>query len=334
MTHCLRWTVIAMLLTANVSARADGPTATYTNPVWARDFPDPFIIRHEGTFYAYGTQNSPDGFQVMSSPDLVHWTHRGACFRPPWSNDHYWAPEVVEHEGRFYMTYSALNHTTNYHDIGVAVAEHPLGPFEHSAILVHGDETNGGVIDTDVFLDTDTRRYLLYSEERSRCIILREMAPDLMSVGDERVVIVCPDRDWERGINEAPTVVLRNGVYHLFFSVGWYQSGKFDACYAVCHATAPTLRGPWTKSPGALLETRVGRVYGPGHQCIVTLPDGEMWMAYHGWDAQKEPRYGVNPLGRTLRIDRILWEGDTCVVNGPTITPQPAPDVTVPPNPK
>lgn len=314
--------VIAVLLACTLAV---AEPATYTNPVWARDFPDPFILRHEGQFYAYATQNSPDGFQVMQSPDLVHWTHRGVCFRPPWAATHYWAPEVVAYQGQFYLTYSALNPETKLHDIGVATAASPLGPFEHRAMLVRGEAGNGGVIDTTVFIDADGRAYLLYSEENPRTIVVRELAPDLLSVRSERTVVVRPDRAFERGVTEAPTVLLRNGVYHLLFSAGWYQAGKFDTCYVVCHATAPSIHGPWVKSPGAILETRVGRVYGPGHQCLVTLPGGETWIVYHGWDDQKEPRYGSNPLGRTMRIDRLRWEGDLPVVAGPTTTPQPVP---------
>lgn len=48
-------------------------------------------------------------------------------------------------------------------------------------------------------------------------------------------------------------------------------------------------------------------------------------MAYHGWDDQGEPRYGANPLGRTLRIDRLRWDGDMPVMDGPTTTPMPVP---------
>ncbi len=43
-------------------------------------------------------------------------------------------------------------------------------------------------------------------------------------------------------------------------------------------------------------------------------------MVYHAWDDQNEPRYGANPLGRTLRIDRLTWRGDTPVMDGPTVT--------------
>ncbi|GIV14654.1 MAG: hypothetical protein KatS3mg022_0089 [Armatimonadota bacterium] len=57
--------------------------ATYTNPVYARDFPDPHVLFYRGKFYAYATHSSGHDFQVMESPDLVHWTHKGSAFRPP-----------------------------------------------------------------------------------------------------------------------------------------------------------------------------------------------------------------------------------------------------------
>lgn len=310
---------------ATPQARRTPRQRTYTNPVWARDFPDPHIIRWKGRYYAYATHSGPGGFQVMESPDLVRWVHRGGCFEPPWSKEHLWAPEVTSYRGKLYMTYSALNPRTRKHDIGIAVASHPLGPFEHRAILVEAGDNRVGVIDTHVFFDRDRKPYLLYTEEDPRRIVLRSLAPDLMSVGKDVTILIRPDREWEKGVTEAPTLILRNGIYHLFFSVGWFQSYKRDACYAVCHAASRSLRGPYVKSPGPLLKTVPGKVYAPGHQCIVTLPNGQMWMAYHGWDDQNEPLYGSNPLGRTLRIDRLYWRGDTPYMLGPTVTPQPAP---------
>jgi beta-xylosidase len=300
------------------------PGEVYTNPVWPRDFPDPHIVRWKSRFYAYATHAGPGGFQVMESSDLIHWTHRGGCFEPPWSREHLWAPEVIERRGKLYMTYSATNPQTGKHDIGVAVATNPLGPFEHKAILVRAGNNRVGVIDTTVFFDGG-RPYLLYTEEEPRRIVMRSMADDLLSVRNDVTVLVAPDQPRERGVTEAPTLVYRNGVYHLFFSIGWFQSNKADACYAVAHATSRSLRGPYVKSPDLILETVPDQVYGPGHQCIVTLPGGAMWMAYHAWDARNEPRYGSNPAGRTLRVDRIGWRGDRPFVSGPTVTPQPCP---------
>jgi len=314
-----------MAVSAGLAVALAAPPRTYTNPVWGRDFPDPHIIRWKGRFYAYATHSGPGGFQVMESRDLVNWTHRGGCFEPPWSREHLWAPEVAIHRGRLHMTYSATNPQTGKHDIGVAVASDPLGPFEHKAILVSAGDNRVGVIDTTVFFDRDRKPYLLYTEEEPRRIVMRSMSDDLLSVRDDRTVLVRPDRSHERGVTEAPTLILRNGAYHLFFSVGWFQSNKADACYAVAHATSRSLRGPYVKSPDLLLKTVPGKVYGPGHQCIVALPNGAMWMAYHGWDDHHEPRYGSNPVGRTLRLDRLEWRGNTPVVDGPTVTPRPCP---------
>ncbi|MCC6730133.1 MAG: family 43 glycosylhydrolase [Chthonomonadales bacterium] len=308
------------------AAQRSAPARTYTNPVWAHDFPDPFIIHHGGMFYAYATETRVTGFQVMESPDLVHWTHRGIALEVPWSRVHYWAPEVVRRRGKFYMTYSALNPATRKHDIGIATSRSPLGPFTHRAVLVRGDQNRVGVIDATVFLDRG-RPYLIYSEEEPRRIVMATLSDDMLRTVGGITELIRPDRDWETGVTEAPTLVLRNGVYHLFYSAGWYQSGKRDPHYVVAHAASRSLTGPYVKTPQPILRTAPGKVYGPGHQCVLQLPSGEWWMAYHGWDNQNEPRYGSNPLGRTLRIDRLVWLAGVPEVLGPSLDPRPAPRV-------
>ncbi|MBW3624381.1 MAG: glycoside hydrolase family 43 protein, partial [Armatimonadetes bacterium] len=299
---------------------------TYTNPVYEHDFPDPFILPYRGKYYAYATHGRGHGFQVMESPDLVHWTHKGTAFEVPWSRVHWWAPEVFHYRNRFYMTYSAQHPETKKHDIGIATADSPLGPFTHRAILVRAEENRTGVIDATIFFEPDGTPYLVYSEENPRRIVLRKMARDLLSVVEEKsTVLLVPDRPEERGVVEAPTLIRRDGKYHLFYSTGWFQSNIPDASYAVYHAVAPSVRGPYVKDPKPILQSVPGLVYGPGHQGIVQLPCGEWWMAYHGWDNRNEPRYGSNPVGRTLRIDRMRWVGGTPVMDGPTVTPQPVP---------
>jgi beta-xylosidase len=300
---------------------------TYTNPVYARDFPDPFILAYEGRFYAYATETRVTGFQVMESPDLVRWTHRGIALEVPWSRVHYWAPEVVRYRRRFYMTYSAENPGNKKHDIGIAVSDSPLGPFRHLTKLVEAEEGQRGVIDATIFFDRDVTPYLIYSEENPRRIVMRALSADLQRVEAEKVELIRPDRPWERGVTEAPTLLRRNGIYHLFYSGGPYEGSKAGCRYVVAHASARSLRGPYVKTETPLLQTVEGKVYGPGHQCLVTLPGGATWIVYHAWDDQNEPRYGSNPLGRTMRIDRLRWEGDVPKVSGPTLTPQPVPIV-------
>jgi len=184
------------------------------------------------------------------------------------------------------------------------------------------------VIDATLFFEQDGSPSIIYSQEKPRCLVMQPLARDLMSAMPRRTVLLRPDRPWEHDVTEAPTLIERNGVYHVFFSAGWYQGSKRSINYAVCHATARRLEGPYVKDERPLLATVPGQVYGPGHQAVITTPAGETWLIYHGWDATGEPRYGGgNASGRSLRIDRILWDGDQPRVVGPTTDPQPAPVV-------
>lgn len=299
----------------------------YVNPVWAKDFPDPHAIAWRGRFYAFATETAAvgRGFQALESRDLVRWEPRGMVFTPPWSGEHYWAPEVTARRGVFHLTYSALNPRTRRHDIGIATASAPLGPYTDRAILVRGDDNKVGVIDATICTDRGVS-WLVYSEEEPRRIVARRLSADWLSTVGETVEIVRPDREWERGVTEAPTLVRRGGKLHLLYSGGWFESRKGDSSYCVAHASAPGMAGPWEKT-GPILRGDGEKVFGPGHQTLVSLRSGEDWLLYHAWDDQKEPRYGSNPLGRTLRLDRLTWKDGRPGVDGPSLGERPAPRV-------
>jgi arabinan endo-1,5-alpha-L-arabinosidase len=61
---------------------------TYTNPVYAGNIPDPFVLRHRGVYYAFGTtggERKADGriFTVLRSTNLVDWREAGGALTPP-----------------------------------------------------------------------------------------------------------------------------------------------------------------------------------------------------------------------------------------------------------
>ncbi len=322
------WIGLVFAMTPLFPAAAQ-PAPSYLNPVWAKDFPDPFVLEQGGKFYAYATETSGfHGFQVMESPDLVHWTHKGIAFKPPWSDIHYWAPEVKAYKNRFYLTYSALNPKTDKHDIAIAVSDSPLGPFEHRGILVSGENNRFGAIDGTIFIDSDKTPYLLYSEEDPRGIIARKLADDLTRVSDERHVLTQPDLPEEGGVNEAPTLIKRGDTYVLIYAGGGFQSeNKSGANYTVRYAVSKNLFGPYTKDRTPLMQSVPGEVYSPGHQCVIQTSRGEWWLLYHAFDNQREPRYGSNPLGRTLRLDPLEWAGSVPRMKfaSPSLSPRPAP---------
>jgi beta-xylosidase len=116
---------------------------TYRNPVHAEYFADPFVLRTRGAYYAYGTGRAIQGraFEVLRSTDLVTWTSVGGALEPPagLGFTDFWAPEVAEADGRWFMYYSG-GVGEQGHLVRVAIAEAPEGPFRDQGVVLTPDE--------------------------------------------------------------------------------------------------------------------------------------------------------------------------------------------------
>ncbi|GMA85917.1 hypothetical protein GCM10025868_11670 [Angustibacter aerolatus] len=108
---------------------------------------------------------------------------------------------------------------------------------------------------------------------------------------------------------EGPFVVHRGGRYHLFYSGGSWQ----EPTYGVAHAVADRPDGPWVETAREPLLRSVPGVVGPGHNSVVTTPDGLDVMVYHAWD--------VEQTARRMCLDPIRWTPDGPVVDGPSTGP-------------
>lgn len=103
---------------------------------------DPFVLFYDGKYYMYCTTENGrelvgandfstdtdegDGIYVYVSDDLKNWEKQGYALRKGDSigEKWFWAPEVLEYRGRFYMVYASEEH------IAIASCDHPLGPFK------------------------------------------------------------------------------------------------------------------------------------------------------------------------------------------------------------
>lgn len=153
-----------------LSLLAAGCGGHYTNPLDVA-FGDPFVLAaSDGRFYMYGTSEGAAGFRVCVSDDLITWSEAGIAYRcgeKSWGANCFWAPEVYERDGRYYLFYSANWRENPDGDaerfrIGVAVSDSPAGPF---ADLYDRPIFDPGypVIDANVFWDSDGSVYLYYS---------------------------------------------------------------------------------------------------------------------------------------------------------------------------
>ena len=179
-------------------------------------FGDPFIMLHESTYYAYGT-HADDGIEVYTSDDLQTWKYKGMALQKKdvWADRWFWAPEVYEVNGKFYMYYSADEH------ICVAIADSPAGPFIQSKKEPQiADEK---CIDNSLFIDDDGTPYLFFDRFNDGLNIwVVELEKDLMSIKKETMhpcihVSQAWEEVWPR-VNEGPFVVKHNGIYYILNS--------------------------------------------------------------------------------------------------------------------
>ena len=109
-------------------------TDVLTNPLPDVVLGDPFVLRHRGRFYLYGTNDGPplaDGrvIPVFRSDDLLHWEPLGGALEPSEPEADHWAPEVMYWNGRFFMVVSFGDVDRRGHALWVATADRPEGPF-------------------------------------------------------------------------------------------------------------------------------------------------------------------------------------------------------------
>lgn len=296
---------------------ADAPPAyageTYQNPLYPNSA-DPFILRENGLYYLYATNNGT-GFSAATSADLVHWTDIGQiAFMADLAGDrNFWAPEVYRYRGRFYLFYSVDGH------LAVAAADSPAGPFkkETDGYLLERD-----AIDGHVFFDDDGKIYLYVVHfGEGNHLWVYELNDDLLSVKPDSGVKLSVPEGKEGRINEGPAVLKHNGYYYLTYSGEDYQSVNYDVFCMV----SKNPKGPFTRvdyNPVLCADTYI---HGTGHHCFVASPDGsELFIAYHCHNTLTQ----IHP--RALCIDRVKFVPtesgvDKLVVYGPTVTPQPLP---------
>ncbi len=263
----------------------------FNNPLPV-EFGDPYILKaSDGMYYMVGTGGVRDGFKMYSSADLKEWEDEGRIFQgntdTSWCVSSFWAPELYEHEGKFYLFYSAdwRNNPTNELEnfrIGVAVSDQPTGPY---TALFNRPVFDPGypILDANLLFE-DGRVYLYYSracykhpveseladwarseglfdEIEESWIYGVEMKPDFSDVIGEPQLLLRPpvsmddeQAEWESRSVMSSEVNRRwtEGPYTFKANDMYYMmySANFygGPNYAVGYATSEHPLGPFTKA--------------------------------------------------------------------------------------
>jgi arabinan endo-1,5-alpha-L-arabinosidase len=319
-------------------ADASGPEHDSSwRPAYPRYFADPFVLRTDEGYVAYGTVpphaeqegtgggSSDDGrvFRLLVSPDLRTWDDAGAALErlPKEYGEDYWAPEVAFGDGRYHLYYSVGRGDAGHH-LRVATADSPAGPFRDVGVnLTPGERF---AIDPHPFQDADGRWYMFFARDvldgdRVGTMLAVDPMTSMTELAGEARTILRPDGDWqiyERGRTmygrtvdwhtlEGPAVLEHEGTYYCFFSGGSWKNES----YGVSWAEAAHPLGPWvaSTSPQRILATREPDLVGPGHNSFTTAPDGSEVIVFHAWDAARGARLmRIAPLRWTAHGPRVL----------------------------
>lgn len=285
--------------------KADLGDGRFLNPVLPGDYPDPTILKDGDDYYmTHSSFDSAPGLILWHSRDLVNWAMIGPALPSPIAV--VFAPELVKHQGRFYI----------YIPFIPAPWSVALRGRRNAIYVIHADDIRGpwsepvdmgveGFIDPGHVVGEDGKRYLFLSG------IARVLLTDdgLRAAGPVEQVYDgwrYPD-DWvtEAYALEGPKLLRRDGWFYIVTAVGGTAGPPTG--HMVIVARSRSVNGPWENCPHNPI-VRTGDAaeawWSRGHATAVEGPGGQWHFVYHGYEN------GYRTLGRQTLLDPFEWTAD------------------------
>lgn len=320
---------------------AQGESETFSNPVFAHDWPDPTIWQGDdslyytfstaGTNYAKGLGKflwSEDMVTWDTIPDYV-WTSQTLSQLKQYGSS-LWAPQVTRIGGRWLMYLTCYG--TSSADPSIVVltldsetfptSEGLHGPWSLDGVITSSKENH--IIDTiDPFVteDTITGRVWMFFGSTGRNYRV-ELAADGLSLSDSasftHVAGLSLAEDTKRNkVFEGAYLYYRDGYWYYFVSSGMYS----NYTYSLKVGRSPSLDGTFVSKSGDLMtEGHATTIlstnsddkdfFGPGH-CgeIFEDNDGHTYMYYH-CHAKDVPITVAGYIPRALMLQQIYWDDE------------------------
>lgn len=298
-----------------------GISQTFTQPV--ADLADPHITYVNGYYYYTGTTGGDISMKKATTLEGLKQVRLTRLFGPGnvgGQTGDYWAPELHQLDGKWYIYYTAKETGTNLQKSFVIenTTTDPLSNnwnFRGKLASVGADYW---AIDGTV-MELSGKRYFLWSGVDASTSALGKDKPQriyvsLMSnpwtLSGNRSLLSNPG-ELSGGnygdVNEGPEILIKNGRVFMTFSANgcWTPDYKLGMMY-MSDTANPLFPSSWTKIPKPIFVTNpTTHSYGPGHNCFFLSPDGsEDWFAYHA-----TPNSGGDCGNtRTTRAQKITFD--------------------------
>jgi beta-xylosidase len=198
---------VTLLLLLCLVSGGQAKDMTFDNPIPVK-FGDPYILKASNNmYYMVGTGGVKDGFKMYSSVDLKAWKDEGRIYQghtdTSWDMANFWAPELYEVQGKFYLLYSADWRENPTHEgenfrIGVAVSDTPTGPYTrlHNRPIF---DPGYPVIDGNLLFE-DGKVFLYYS----RCCYKNPVESEVATWARDKGLFEEIEESWVYGVQMKP----------------------------------------------------------------------------------------------------------------------------------
>lgn len=282
------------------------------------------VVGEEGEdWYVYSTGDVQKGLgapQIRRSTDQGRtWEYVGTAWtastRPAWVYEavpgvqNFWAPELVEHDGTWYLYYSASTFGSNTSLIGVMtsptldVDSPDYGWTDQGEVWrSQAGVDNYNAIDPGVITADDGTAWMTFGSFWGGIQLVELEWPGGKPVAGAEPVTIATRNNAANAI-EAPYLMARDGYYYLFISRDKCCQGT-ESTYSIAVGRSESITGPYLDSFGndmrynggdELLSTR-GAMIGPGGQSV-----SQGMLAFHYYDGDNGGmfRLGIRELGWT-----------------------------------
>ena len=264
---------------------------------------DPFILLEGGRYYLYGSRGNEawgkaTGLDVYESDDLVSWSGPSVVFTPPegfWADMHFWAPEVHQYHGKFYMFVSFKSETA-CRGTQILVADTPKGPF-----TLHSDgpvtPRDWECLDGTLYIDRDGKPYMVFCHEwlqvkdGEMCAV--RLSDDLkQAVGEPFLLFRASEPDWAL---KDKTEFVTDGPWMYRTACGkllmlWSSSAANGYVEAIAYSDNGDVTGRWQHQKQLLFDQD------GGHGMIFTSKEGKLFFILHNPNNSPMERPVILPL--------------------------------------
>ncbi|MDE6438494.1 MAG: family 43 glycosylhydrolase [Muribaculaceae bacterium] len=274
------------------------------------DVHDPVMAFENGRYYLFSTGM---GINMLSSDDLMTWRQESSPLDsvPSWTTHpvpeyrgHTWAPDILRHDGKWYLYYSCSSFGKNSSAIGVTVNStlDPSSPeyrWEDLGLVIHSvpGVTDWNAIDPNVIIADNGEPWMTLGSFWDGIQLVR-LDSDMKTPIGNPVTIARRFRRTpaEAGHTandnaiEAPFIIRHDGYYYLFASHDYCCRG-LDSNYNTVVGRSRNITGPYTgpdgtdmaEGGGQLLIGPGERYSGVGHCSVYNFGDKWYFLA-HGYD--------------------------------------------------